>query len=669
MSPDNLEKAVSQPDVSLFAETNLVGQKVAGRWEIVELLGEGNMSTVYKAEDESTRKPVVLKLIHKSITSNVVNLKRLEQRAKALIALNHEHVSNFFDIYISPNQEYFLFCDFFASETLEEMLSKCGHISVERATRIFEQTADGLDYAHQQKILHRDIKPSNICLINDDYNVDDVKVVDFGIARLIAEESEETRSSQYITHTREIFGSVLYMSPEQCAGKKVDSRSDIYSLGCVMYEAINGKPPFVGKNVMETAYKHMNDSPAPLTAPSPSSRSFERYQAVVLKALKKNPQERYQSMAALKNDLEILLTASDAEWQANANTARRIKRHAGFDFSKRRIAWGLVVVGLGSCIVLWLLAVWAIAMLNSTESEDYPRFDNNMIWVVQDKRTKNQPEDFMAQREMLLQQIEALGQGKSKFSKEYEENLAKLCSLYMKAGNWPDAVTELNTLIEIRKKIGGPVNLAAAYADLATCYFWQNDFDQAKEMSINALKYANRANLKDMQAEDSALAILGDVYTRKGDNIKAKETYLKLYGFWDKMKQRYPGRYAMASAMLGDTYRRQGHLPEAEQFYRNALEWWQNYVGHQDVFVAKALYGLGLVLQGQHRWREAQERYSYALQLATNATGVRSALVGAIKKESSECLFHTDLLRWINQKVRPDEEAPKQQELPPLRLP
>ena len=669
MSPEHLDKTVSKEDLSLFGDVNLVGQKVLGRWEIVELLGEGNMSTVYKAEEESTRKAVVLKLIHKNLTANVVNVKRLEQRAKALIAMNHEHVSNFYDILISPQQEYFLFCDYFVSETLEEMLSKCGHISVERATRIFEQAADGLDYAHQQKILHRDIKPSNICLVNDQYNVDDVKVVDFGIAKLIAEESEETKSSQYITHTREIFGSVLYMSPEQCAGKKVDTRSDIYSLGCVMYEALNGKPPFVGKNVMETAYKHMNDLPAPLTAPSPVSRSFERYQAVVLKALKKNPQERYQTMSALKNDLGILLTASDAEWQSNAYAARRSKRHERRDISRRKVAWGLVAIGLGSCLILWILAVWAIAMLNSTESEDYPRFDNSKLWVVPEKKIKNAPEDFTTQREALLQQLDLTEQSKTKYSIDYEHDLIKLCSLFMKSGAWAEAAPQYEQLIEVQQKVHGPVNLAQAYSDLATCYFWQNNYDKAEKMSKTALSLAKRTNPRELAAEDVALSILGDIYTRRGDNASAKETYLRLYGFWDKLKQKYPAPYARASALLADTYRRQGHLPEAEQFYDNALEWWQNYVGHKDLFVAQAYFGLGLVLQGQHRYAEAQERYRYARELAINVTGIRSALVGAIRKESSECLFHTDLWRWLNQKIKPEEETVKQQELPPLRLP
>ncbi len=243
MSPDNPNDAVPKDDFALFGNVGIIGQKIADRWTIVQLIGEGNLSTVYKAEEISTAKPIALKLIHKNLTASILNPKRLEQRAKSLTSLNHEHLSNFYDVYISDNQDYFLFCDLLQGETLEEMLSKRGHISIEQAIKIFQQAADGIDYAHQQKILHRDIKPSNIFLINDQFNSEEVKIVDW----LITEENEQTKSNQYITHTREIFGSVLYVSPEQCAGKKVDNRSDIYSLGCVMYEAINGKPPFVAK--------------------------------------------------------------------------------------------------------------------------------------------------------------------------------------------------------------------------------------------------------------------------------------------------------------------------------------------------------------------------------------------------------------------------------------
>jgi len=420
---------------------------------------------------------------------------------------------------------------------------------------------------------------------------------------------------------------------------------------------------------METAYKHINDKPAAFGGPQPFSRSLERYQAVVFKALKKNPQDRYQSMLALRNDLELLATASDSDWSANAYAVRRTKRVDLAGISRRKVPWGIIALSLACCLVVGGIAVWAVAFLSDAESEDYPHLDNKLLWAVQHERVKDIPEDFASKRKELQEKLDLIEQSKTKDSSEYAETLKKLGVLNLKGGVWPEAAKQLRELIELQKKSPQGINLAEAYANLATCYFWQGDLNQAIDTSLSALKIAKRSNVKDLLAEANALSILGDIYTRNGDDTKAKETYLRLVGFWDNFKQRYPAQYALASAMLADCYRRQAHLSEAEQYYKNALDWWQNYVGHQDQFIAKALYGLGLVLKGEKRYDDARERFKRALPLAVRFTGRRGALVGAIKKESSDCLFHTNLLLWFNQKIKPEDEGIKPQELPPLKLP
>lgn len=625
------------------------------------------MSTVYKAQELSTGKYVVIKFIHKDFTASVRNPGRLEQRAKALIVLNHEHISNFYDIFISDQKQIVLVCDYLLAETLDELLSKCGHIGVDRATNIFKQAAIGLDYAHQSKILHHDFKPSNIYLVNDRHNNDDVRIVDFGITRLISEESEATKANQYITHTREIFGNVLYMSPEECAGKKVDNRSDIYSLGCVMYEAISGKPPFVGKNIMETAYKQMNDKPSALCHPGNADSSLQRYQAIVMKALKKLPQERYQTMSALKADLDLLADANEVQWQSKAYAMHRPKDKQPRQNNKWHTAWVIAALTGGACLTLVLLTYETLAMLSDSEFEKYPDFDNNRLWIVSDQKAKDNGDDFSATRETMLEQLRAIERIKSKNSAEYEQKLLQLCKLLVKGRRWTESADLLSKLIDLLKTGKGPINLSELYADLATCYFWLGDFNKSEATCLKALEICKRKNVNELLSEDTSLAILGDIYTNQGNHAKAKETYLKLYDFWDHWKQRAPARYAMSSVMLGDSYRRQAHFAEAEQYYRNAIDWWQNYVAHEDLFMAKALFGLGLVLKEEHRYSRAQEEFLYALPIALNTTGVRSALVGAIKKESSDCLFHSDFWRWFKQKIK-TEESKEHEALPPLQL-
>ncbi|HEY9715618.1 MAG TPA: serine/threonine-protein kinase, partial [Chroococcales cyanobacterium] len=306
-------------ELSLFGNVDpLLGKTMGNRWEITEFLGEGSMSSVYKAQELQTGDIVVLKILHNHLVANAKSLKRFEQRARSTVNLVHPCVARTVDIQLTAEGQVFLVVEYMKGESLEDLLAKTGHLSVEHAIDIFRQACEGLEYAHAQDIIHRDLKPSNIMLLADGAVADEVKLVDFGVAKLLSDESDDVKSSGYITRTREVFGSPMYMSPEQCMGKRLDARSDIYSLGCVMYETLTGKPPFVGKNVLETAYKHMNEAPKSITADSVASRAMTRIESVIFKCLAKDPNERYQSMSQLRSDIDILLRASDVEWNTSA---------------------------------------------------------------------------------------------------------------------------------------------------------------------------------------------------------------------------------------------------------------------------------------------------------------------------------------------------------------
>ncbi len=203
------------------------------------------------------------------------------------------------------------------------LLAKSGHLSPDQAIDVFFQVCEGLEYAHEQDILHRDLKPSNIMLVETGGLSEEVKLVDFGVARLLSDDSDDSKNSGYITRTREVFGSPMYMSPEQCMGKKLDGRSDMYSLGCVMYETLTGKPPFVGKNVLETAYKHMNELPKTFASDRPADRIMARLEAVIFKCLAKDPNDRYQSIPQLRSDLQSLPVASEVDWQATSYAVQK----------------------------------------------------------------------------------------------------------------------------------------------------------------------------------------------------------------------------------------------------------------------------------------------------------------------------------------------------------
>jgi len=656
---ENIETTESRDEFGLFAGSqSMIGRRINKRWVIVEVLGEGTMSTVYKAEEEATKKIVALKKIHQHLLKNVINLTKFEQRARALIALNHEHISNFYDIHITPEKEVFLFCDYFPSENLEEILSKVGHIDIERACKIFKQAASGLEYAHQQKILHRDLKPSNICIVNDQFSVDDVRIVDFGIARLLVEESQDAKGGRLVTQSREVFGSALYMSPEQAMGKKVDARSDIYAYGCVMYECINGKPPFVGKNVMETAYKHMNETPPPLVSNlMPPSRSFERYQAIVSKILQKQPERRYQTMGELRADLEMMLDANDNKWQTTAYCLKGFAKTSLRQLASEKVPWGIIASVLGVLLLFGIIAYWAFVLLTSggESTTEYPHYDENRIWLVIDKKPKSIVEDFTTKRENARIELEAIEQEKGRSSKEYIKALNDLCTLFVQAGRWADAAVQLKQLIELQKTADPNANMSEAKSNMALSYFMQSQNEDAERISRETLD--SEPNSKgNIGRKMTALNILGDIYNQRDDNKKALDVYLQLYGLTNANKFKDPVSYAKTCARLADTYRRMHDYKNAERYFLSGLDIWTNYKSHTGDYLAKLFFDYSLSLSADKQYLKSQQMLNRALPLAIAFEGQKSGLVGAIRKQYLENVYNIDFWQWAKLKLHPESD-------------
>ena len=253
----------STRDEGMFspAKDAFVGKQL-DHYEVEEKIAEGGLSSVYRATDVNNRQTVVLKIVHKHLLSSVKNYKKLESKIRALINLSDPHIATYKDV-VFVDGRVVLVLKPLIFESLEDLLSKTGHIGPERAVGIFIQVCQAMEAASRADIVHRDIKPSNIIILDNQKFSDDIMVMDFGIAKIIADESEGAKSDQFVTRTRETFGSPLYLSPEQCAGKKVDSRSDIYSLGCLMYETLSGNVPIRGASAYETFRLKFSDAPKP----------------------------------------------------------------------------------------------------------------------------------------------------------------------------------------------------------------------------------------------------------------------------------------------------------------------------------------------------------------------------------------------------------------------
>ncbi len=281
-----------------------VGTVVAGRYEVLSLIGEGGMSYVYRVRHTGLGRVMALKMMQPDYCDRPEMVRRFEQEARAAAALSHPNVVNVHDFGLTEEGSLYLVMDFLAGSSLADLIDSSGPLALHDALPIFIQACNGLEEAHQKGILHRDLKPSNIMLVPWEDGRYQVKIVDFGIAKLLPGGSMDYYR---ITRSGELIGSPLYMSPEHCLGRDLDARSDIYSMGCVMYEALTGKLPFEGATVYEIFFKQLNQRPAGLASVISNPKACSSMETIIGACLSKNPSRRYESMSLLKAHLKELL--------------------------------------------------------------------------------------------------------------------------------------------------------------------------------------------------------------------------------------------------------------------------------------------------------------------------------------------------------------------------
>lgn len=279
---------------------DMIGTTFAKKYQITSILGEGGMSVVYKARHKYMERVVAVKVLHKHLIADAVALQRFQQESQAASSLSHPNIVTVYDFGIEEGQAFFVM-DCLEGPTLQDILEKEERIAPPAAISILVQLCDGLEHAHRKGIVHRDLKPSNLVLMPQENGSQLLKIVDFGIAKLMPSEDGKTR--QALTQTGEVFGSPLFMSPEQCMGRAPDLRSDIYSVGCLMYEALTGVPPLMGDTSFETMTKHVNEMPVTFKQANPELNIPPALEAVVFRCLQKDPEDRYQSAAEIINDL------------------------------------------------------------------------------------------------------------------------------------------------------------------------------------------------------------------------------------------------------------------------------------------------------------------------------------------------------------------------------
>ena len=354
------------------------GELIDNRYKIIKSIGEGGMANVYLAWDTILEREVAVKILRGDLAEDEKFIRRFQREANSASSLRHPNIVEMYDVG-EDNGKYFIVMEYVDGKTLKSLIKKRGALNLNEAIDIMLQLASGIACAHDSYIIHRDIKPQNVLILEDGR----VKITDFGIAMAL--------NSKELTQTNSVMGSVHYLPPEQASGNGSTIKSDIYSLGILMFELLTGKVPFKGDNAVEIAIKHMKDQ-------IPSVCSFndsipQSVENIILKACAKNPKNRYDSVAEMYEDLKNCLdpehldekriiykypehNVDDSKIASKLQSREEKNKELDLDENDKndkKINMALKVAGIASVsIVIIGLAFILILSLNTTKDVSVP---------------------------------------------------------------------------------------------------------------------------------------------------------------------------------------------------------------------------------------------------------------------------------------------------------
>jgi serine/threonine-protein kinase len=344
-----------------------VPKVLADRYEIDSVLGEGGMAKVFRGTDNVLGRTVAVKVLASRFARDETSVTRFRREAQSAASLNHPNVVSVYDTG-SDDGVHWIVMEYLDGRTLKEVIEEEGPLAPDRAAVIARDVSLALATAHEKGLVHRDVKPANIMITPSG----ETKVMDFGIARAVTSTGDPT-----LTRTGFVMGTAAYLSPEQAEGKPVDARSDIYSLGCVVYEMLTARPPFDGDSPVAIAGKHLSEEPEPMSRMN--KKVPREVEAVVARAMRKNPGERYQDALEMADDLGRAVTGELPRGAAAGAATEPVDRPGGdtrvlptaipepIRESFRRSPW-LPGVLIGALLVV-LALVAGVALLSDRTGE------------------------------------------------------------------------------------------------------------------------------------------------------------------------------------------------------------------------------------------------------------------------------------------------------------
>ena len=363
------------------------GELIDNRYKIIRSIGEGGMANVYLAWDTILEREVAVKVLRGDLSGDEKFVRRFQREANSASSLRHPNIVEMYDVG-EDNGKYFIVMEYVNGRTLKSLIKKRGALNLNEAIDIMLQLTSAISCAHDSYIIHRDIKPQNVLILEDGR----VKITDFGIAMAL--------NSNELTQTNSVMGSVHYLPPEQASGSGSTIKSDIYSLGILMYELLTGKVPFKGDNAVEIAIKHMKD-------PIPSVCEFnplipQSVENIVLRACAKNPKNRYDSVTEMYSDLETCLNeerkdekrlvykysehSNDDEKAITKLESRESKNEDKNEKTGRGLNIAILILGIVSVIIIFIVLIFILFISNNKEKDVY--VPNNLIGLTEKEACK-----------------------------------------------------------------------------------------------------------------------------------------------------------------------------------------------------------------------------------------------------------------------------------------
>src|SRR6185295_12616603 len=281
-----------RPKVREALADPLLGKLLGERFVVQELLGQGGSGTIYRAEHVTLRRKVAIKVLHNELSRDDLAVERFRREATTVAEIDNEHIVEIHDFGRTPDGRLYLAMELLEGETLDVVLARDKQLSVERTADVLIQVGEALMEAHAIGYVHRDLRPRNIYLAVRRGKANFIKLLDFGLAKLVETEGQAASTSLGMT-----FGDPRYMSPEQARGDRIDRRADIYQLGCVAYEMLTGAPPFVGAKVFDVLARHVSEPPKAIAEVRPETPPW--LAAVIMRSLAKRPEDRFATVSRM----------------------------------------------------------------------------------------------------------------------------------------------------------------------------------------------------------------------------------------------------------------------------------------------------------------------------------------------------------------------------------